>query len=72
MEAIPSRANAPTFDWAEGDLLRSPRVALFRTMKHMTPHGAYGDSSKATAAKGKRIAECVCDALSVVLRDLMK
>jgi creatinine amidohydrolase len=72
VEAIPQRANAPTFDWAEGDLLRSPRVALFRTMKQMTPTGAYGDPSKASAAKGRQIADLVCDALSVVLRDLAK
>jgi creatinine amidohydrolase len=72
MEAIPVRSNAPTFDWAEGDLLRAPRVALFRTMKQMTPHGAYGDPSKASAAKGQQIAEIVCNALSIVVRDLTK
>lgn len=72
MEAIEPQANVPTFDWAEGDLLRSPRVALFRTMKQMTPHGAYGDPSQATVAKGAQITKIVCDALSTVLRDLTK
>ena len=41
-------------------------------MKQMTPHGAYGDPSKATAEKGQQIAKNVCDALSTVLRDLKK
>lgn len=72
MEAIKPRGNVPTFDWAEGDLLRSPRVALFRTMKQMTPHGAFGDPANANAAKGKQITEIVCAALSIVLRDLTK
>ena len=69
-DALPPRANIPTFDWAEGDLLRSPRAALFRTMKQMTPHGAYGEPQNATAAKGQQITEKVCDALGRILCDL--
>lgn len=72
MEAVEPRANVPTFDWAEGDLLRSPRVAIFRTMKQMTPNGAYGEPAQATAAKGRQIAEIVCETLSVVIRDLTR
>jgi creatinine amidohydrolase/Fe(II)-dependent formamide hydrolase-like protein len=70
MEAIEPRANLPTFDWAEADLLRSPRAALFRTMKQMTSNGAYGEPAKASAAKGKQITDIVCDALSMILADL--
>ncbi len=72
MEAVKPKANVPTYDWAEGDLLRSPRAALFRSFKQMTPHGAYGEASLATAAKGKQIADIVCDALCKILRDLAK
>lgn len=71
-EAIAPRANVPTFDWAEADLLRSSRAALFRTMKQMTPTGAYGEPAQATAAKGKQIADIVCDALGKILADLAK
>jgi creatinine amidohydrolase len=70
VDAIPPRANVATFDWAEADLIRAPRATLFRTMKQMTPHGAYGAPSAATAEKGKRISEVVCDALSKILTDL--
>jgi creatinine amidohydrolase len=72
MDRIEPRANVPTYAWAEADLLRSPRAALFRTMKQMTPTGAYGDASFASAEKGKQIAEIVCDALAAIIADLTK
>jgi creatinine amidohydrolase len=72
MDAIPPPANAPTFPWAEGDMLRAPRVALYRSMKQMTPTGAYGDPRAATAEKGRRMAKVVGEALAEVLRDLAK
>jgi creatinine amidohydrolase len=70
MDAVEPRANVPTFDWAEADLLRSPSAALFRTMKQMTPTGVYGDPSAATAEKGKQIVKVVCNALARVIIDL--
>ena len=70
MEAIKPRGNVPTYDWAEADLLRSARAPLYRTMKQMTPHGAYGEPAQASAAKGKQITEIVCDALCKILNDL--
>ena len=70
MEAIEPRANVPTYDWAEADLLRSPRTALFRTMKQMTTNGAYGEPARATADKGKQITDIVCDSLAAILIDL--
>jgi creatinine amidohydrolase len=70
MEAIEPRANVPTYDWAEADLLRSPRAALFRTMKQMTPNGAFGEPARASAAKGKQIIDVVCNSLAAILIDL--
>ena len=70
MEAAEPRANVPTFDWAEADLLRSSRASLFRTMKQATPSGAFGEPRGATAEKGKQITDIVCDALVAILRDL--
>lgn len=72
IDAVPPRANIPTFEWAEGDLIRGPRAALYRTMTQMTPHGAYGAPSLATAAKGKQISALVCDALCKILADLAR
>jgi creatinine amidohydrolase len=70
VDAIEKRANVPTYAWAEADLLRSPRAALFRTMKQMTPNGAYGEPARATAEKGKEISDSVCEALVRILTDL--
>jgi creatinine amidohydrolase len=72
MDAAEPRANVPTYDWAQADLLRSSRASLFRTMKQMTSNGAYGEPRAATAEKGKRIADIVCDALLAILRDVAK
>jgi creatinine amidohydrolase len=70
MDAAMPRANAPTYDWAKADLLRSSRASLFRTMREMTPIGAYGEPRGATAEKGRQITDIVCDALATILRDL--
>ena len=72
MSASEPITNLPTFPWAEGDLLRSPQAGLFRTMREMTPHGAYGDPSFASAEKGRRIVDLVCDALTVILKDMAR
>jgi creatinine amidohydrolase len=72
MERTRPRANVPTYDWAEGDLLRSPRAPLFRTMRQMTPIGHYGEPALASADKGQRIADIVCEALAKILTDLAR
>jgi creatinine amidohydrolase len=70
LDAIEPKSNLSTFDWAEEDLLRPSRVSLYRSMKQVTPNGAWGDPTRATAAKGRRITEVVCDALTQVVSDL--
>ncbi len=70
MEAAQPRANVPTYPWAEGDLIRAPRAKLYQTMKEMTPNGAFGDVSNASAEKGKQIAAIVTEALSKIVIDL--
>ena len=73
MKAIEPRVNnIPTYDWAEEDLLRPSRVSLYRSMKQISPNGTWGDPTKATATKGKQIADIVCDALGRVVCDLAK
>ena len=72
MDAVPPAANVPTFAWAEGDLLRSPRAALYRSMRDMTPHGAYGEPARASAEKGRQIVDAVCDELAKILADLAR
>ena len=72
MDVIEPKTYLPTYDWAEEDLLRPSRVSFYRSLKQITPNGTWGDPTKATAAKGKQIADIVGDALSVVVRDLAK
>lgn len=72
-DAIEPRANTlPTYSWAEEDLLRPSRVSLYRSMKQITPNGAWGDPTKGSAEKGKRIADVVSNALCGVVSDLAK
>ena len=69
-EQIQKGGNIPTFKWAEGDMLHSPSVSYYRSMKEMTKNGTYGDPTKASAQKGKLITDCVVMALKQLATDL--
>lgn len=69
-ESIQPKANIPTFDWAEGDLIRSGKAGLYRRMTGLTSNGAFGDPGKASAEKGQMITALVVDALVRILTDL--
>ena len=71
-QQISPKTNIPTFQWAEGDLLRSPRAVYHRSMKKMTPGGVYGDPTKASAEKGKEIVDAVLTGLQEVALDLFE
>jgi creatinine amidohydrolase len=64
-------ANQPGYSWAEGDLLHSPRVSHFRTMKQMTPNGTFGDPRAASSEKGEKITEIVVKNLKGLVQDLL-
>jgi len=68
--AIEPRQNAPTFAWAEADLLRGPKAALYRTMKHVSPNGVQGDPTAASREKGEAITQIVVAGLVEVVDDL--
>jgi creatinine amidohydrolase len=62
---------APSFEWADGGMLRPPKASLFRTMKEMSlGSGVVGTPSAASAAKGAAISEIVCRALVALLLSL--
>lgn len=62
-----------TFDWANADMIRASRGALFRTMHQMSGGtGVVGDPSTATAAKGERITEAVVAQMERVVTSLAK
>ena len=63
--------NTPTLSWAEGDMLRSPRASLYRTMKQMTPNGVYGRPDLAHRKKGLAIRDAVVAELKTIVMDLM-
>ena len=68
---ISKGANEPTFKWAESDMLHGSRGACYRTMKAATSNGIFGDPTKASAQKGKRITELVVTAMKDVVTDLL-
>lgn len=70
-ELIERGKNESSFDWANADLLHSPRASWYRTMKQLTPNGIYGDPRAASAAKGKQITAVVLDSLQKIIDDLI-
>lgn len=71
LDKVGKKANVPTFDWAEGDLLTGPKVGLYRRMKAMTPSGVYGDAAFASQEKGEQITDIVVGALKRIVIDLI-
>jgi creatinine amidohydrolase len=70
-DLIPGYSHAMTHDWANGDLLRGGKGALFRTMKAISGgNGVVGDPSLASAAKGREITRIVVDALADIVDSL--
>jgi len=62
---------APTHDWAQADMIRGSRGAMFRSMHEMSHGtGVVGDPSKATAEKGERITAAVVNQLVRVVSTL--
>jgi len=69
-DRIEARANIETFDWAEGDLIRGPKAALYRSFRQITRNGAMGDPDAGNAEKGEKITEAVTTALVQIVSDL--
>lgn len=70
-DLIPGPSRAPTFAWADGDMLAAPAAALYRTMAEQTGGtGVAGDPSRADAAKGERIVAAVVERLAAMVDDL--
>jgi len=67
---IEAGENQATFPWAEADMLRGNRAALYRTMEDMTPNGVFGDPRNSTAVQGQQILEGVSQSLLQILEDL--
>lgn len=60
-----------TYDWANADMIRGNRGALFRTMHAMSNGtGVVGDPSLGNADKGKKITQAVVDELVRVITTL--
>jgi creatinine amidohydrolase len=69
-DRIEGKKNQPGFEWTNGDLLRGPRASLYRSMKAMTPNGAFGDVRKISAEKGQEITDIAVGALKKIVLDL--
>ena len=69
---IQKGANTPSFAWAEGDMLRSPKASYYRSFRSMTSNGIFGDPTLASVEKGNRITAVVVNALQSVATDLYR
>ena len=67
-----SKKNIETYAWAEMDMLRGAKAALFRTMKQMTSNGAYGDTSLVSAEKGEQIIGLAVEGMKEIILDLYR
>ncbi len=71
MEAIPGKSFVPHAAWADGDLLRSSPVLLYRSMEQISGgNGVVGDPSAASPQKGQAILDLVVPELVTILREL--
>ncbi|WP_366656129.1 creatininase family protein [Fodinicurvata sp. EGI_FJ10296] len=70
-DLITGMSRAPTFDWAEGDMLTGARGLIYRSMAEKSGGtGTVGDPSLGTAEKGQRIVDAVVAALTEVVTSL--
>src|SRR5690606_448460 len=70
-EKIGAMSYVGTFGWADADMIRASRGALFRTMHAMSGGtGVVGDPSLGTAGKGEQITQAVVDELVEVVGSL--
>ncbi len=70
-DLVPGPSHVMTHDWANNDLLRGGRGALFRTMKEISGgSGVVGDPSLASAEKGRAITGIVVDALAEIVSSM--
>ena len=70
-EKIGAMSYVGTFGWADADMIRASRGALFRTMHAMSGGtGVVGDPSLGTVGKGEQITQAVVDELVAVVGSL--
>ena len=72
--AIPSGTfHAPSFDWADGSMLKGRAGTLYRSMHEISEgSGISGQPELATRAKGERITEAVIGQLARVVADIRR
>lgn len=68
--ATPAKANTPTPEWNNSDMLHGSRASLYRSLKEQTPTGVFGEPRAASPEKGRRITDIVVEQAAVLLRDL--
>lgn len=70
-DRVPGYSHVMTHDWANSDLLRGGRGALFRTMAEISGgSGVVGDPSLASAEKGNTITRIVVDSLTEIINSI--
>lgn len=55
--------------FTQGEMLHTPPVSVYRTMKQMSQHGGVGDPILASAEKGERMLQAITSELRAVCED---
>ena len=69
-DKLPDNGLAPTYTWAESDMLRRGNASLYRPFNTMTRNGVVGVPKAAGADKGARISDIVVAHAARILRSL--
>ena len=72
VDKIKKGDNQPNFDWADGDMMNSPKATYYKSIDKMTPNGVFGDPSFASPEKGEKIIEAVNNALIKIVTDIFE
>ncbi|WP_190809707.1 creatininase family protein [Flagellimonas sp. S3867] len=72
LDKLEKGKHSSTFSWAIGDMLKGPKVSLYRSIKKMTSNGVYGDPTHASKEKGERITKIVVGKLEEIVVDLLE
>ena len=69
MDKAEERANIPTYDWAEADLVNGSKVSLYRRMNEVASNGVQGEPKLASQEKGELLTARIVEVFVQTLRE---
>lgn len=70
LNKIEDKANIPTYNWAEADLILGSKVSIYRRMKEVTSNGVQGEPKYGSAEKGEELTKRIVDVYVKILDDI--